>query len=262
MNVIRGRVLRIYPNKEQIEKIENNFGACRFIYNHFLDIYLKNREPINLYSAYKEIAAIKNEKKYDWLIKADSVSLRESVKNLQNAITRYEKRLSGKPKRKRKKNDKHSYRTVCNNGNIKFKDGMLRLPKLGAVKFSGYDTLTCKILSATIKREDGMYYCSLCTAEDIAQKENLGGEYELRKIYIPEHLTEPIFSIECGDKDRDDENKMNDYLHKVSTNICRENKKICIKEYEDQILPESYYNKLIRMIEYKSAVYNNDIIRA
>ena len=35
--IIKGYKIRLYPNKQQEELINKNFGCCRFIYNYFLN---------------------------------------------------------------------------------------------------------------------------------------------------------------------------------------------------------------------------------
>ncbi len=39
INIIRGYIFRLYPNKEQKILIEKSFGCSRFIYNYFLNKY-------------------------------------------------------------------------------------------------------------------------------------------------------------------------------------------------------------------------------
>jgi len=48
MIVKRAYRFRLYPNKEQEQVLARQFGACRFVYNHFL------RARIDYYLAHKD----------------------------------------------------------------------------------------------------------------------------------------------------------------------------------------------------------------
>ena len=41
MQILKGYVFRLYPNKEQAELINKTIGCSRFIYNYFLDDKIK-----------------------------------------------------------------------------------------------------------------------------------------------------------------------------------------------------------------------------
>jgi len=44
--------IRLYPNKEQREKISQHFGSCRLVYNLFLDEKIKAYKLGNNLSVY------------------------------------------------------------------------------------------------------------------------------------------------------------------------------------------------------------------
>ncbi|MGC8515785.1 MAG: helix-turn-helix domain-containing protein [Thermoplasmata archaeon] len=39
--MIKALKVRLYPNGEQTVLLEKHFGACRFVWNHFLDVMSK-----------------------------------------------------------------------------------------------------------------------------------------------------------------------------------------------------------------------------
>lgn len=91
---------RIIPNKEQEELINKNIGCVRFVFNHFL-AQSKNDK----YLSYSKFAAQlpKLKKEYNWLKEVDSISLQQSLKDLDKAFKRFFKGLGGFPKFKSKK---------------------------------------------------------------------------------------------------------------------------------------------------------------
>lgn len=96
---------KIVPNKKQKELINKNIGCTRFVFNHFLAKAKDDKyQSYNKCSA--ELTSLKNE--YFWLREVDSISLQQSLKNLDKAFKRFFKGLAGFPKFKSKKNKKQS----------------------------------------------------------------------------------------------------------------------------------------------------------
>ena len=163
---------RLYPDKEQIELINKTFGSCRYVYNHYLD-KMKNNGYV---SAYTNIKDYTSTLKYDaiFLQEIDSIVIRKSLFNLDNAYKKLFNKTGGYPKFKSKYN-KNSYNTTAVYNNYKDKEycnieldltnRQIKLPKLKWVKIRGYrntDNINGKIKSATISREaNGKYYVSV-----------------------------------------------------------------------------------------------------
>jgi putative transposase len=84
------------------------------------------------------------------LREVDSISLQQSLKDLDKAFKSFFKGLGGFPKFKSKKNNKQSYRTQyfkssSGNESIEIKDNKIKLPKLSWVKFRKSREVTGKI---------------------------------------------------------------------------------------------------------------------
>jgi putative transposase len=135
----RGNLYRIYPNKEQKILLEKHFGACRFIYNRFLNIrqtmYSKFRISINR----SYLDNLLSDKKggylkelYPWLKEINSQSLQQANKNLDNAYTRFFKGLGGYPQKKKKK-DNNSFQ-VPQHYKINFSTSEIFVPIVGWIK--------------------------------------------------------------------------------------------------------------------------------
>lgn len=161
---------KIYPNKKQQELIQKTFGCTRFVYNHFLDIRIKeyedNKKSVSYNDTSKMLTSLKKE--LEWLKEPDKDSLQKSLKDLDMAYQKFFKEHSGFPKFKSKKDRHKSYRTSCTNNNIQFCDKHIKLPKLGMIKIRDKQIPQGRILNATISQEpNGHYYCSLCCTDVI-----------------------------------------------------------------------------------------------
>lgn len=111
---------------------------------------------------------MKNEEKTSWLKDVDSIALQSSVKNLSDSFTRFFKKQNNKPKFKRKNTALQSYTTKNVNGNIATIESMIKLPKLGMVKFAKSQEIKGRILSATIRKNaTGNFFVSILCEEEI-----------------------------------------------------------------------------------------------
>ena len=163
---------RIYPNEEQKILLNKSFGCARFVYNYYLNLSIKDGYKNS--NAY--IKDYVNELKYEYpfLTEIDSIIIRQSIFNLDNAYQRFFKNNFGTPKFK-SKFDKNSYTTSAVYRNYKDKKycnieldltkKRIKLPKLKWLNIKGYRNLkyiSGRIISATISREsNGKYYVSV-----------------------------------------------------------------------------------------------------
>ena len=170
--VSKGLEVRLYPDEDMVQVLEQNIGNARFTWNRLLDEYQKT------YSWFKQhgYATLKCnmttfntmlnmlKKEYDFLKLSESSSLQQVFRDLINAFNKFFKENAGYPRFKSKKNPKQSFR-IQNNHNIKFKNNVVVFPKIGSIYFktskkykkilTSNDT---KINNVTIKRHNGKYY--------------------------------------------------------------------------------------------------------
>ena len=169
---------RIYPNKKQQEIIAKTFGCCRFVYNKYLakriDMYEQNKETFSYVQCANDMKKLKLE--LEWLKEVDSTALQSSLKDLDIAYQKFLKENSGYPKFKSKKTHRFSYKSKCVNGNIKYCDRYIKIPKLGMVKTKNKLIPQGRILNATVSQEpSGKYFVSLsCTDVDIESFDRTG----------------------------------------------------------------------------------------
>lgn len=155
--------VRVYPTEEQQVLLEKTFGANRFVYNYFLNLKIKLYEFYKINLSYNHSSKVMTElkKHKSWLKDVDSVSLQQTLRNLDRAYQRF---FSGRGKYpKFKKQDKNSYRT---NHHIKINNRYITVPKVGMLRFrDNYKLEECNILkiyNITIsKTTSGKYFASI-----------------------------------------------------------------------------------------------------
>ena len=213
--------IRIYPSVEQIQIIEKTFGACRFIYNNYLqersEFYIKNILPIKktltkkeqseIYKTFKRTSDKEYSKKYPWMKETSSSARHEACRHLDSAYSRFfdnckkkrkvgkKKNLYGFPQFKSKKDSHQSYSDRITGFN--FFSKIITIPKCGKVRFSHSDLpkwwefKTKMNGSVTISRSaSGKYYASiLFTVENVNfkvenRKGTIGLDFSPSEFYI------------------------------------------------------------------------------
>lgn len=158
--------IRIFPNQEQQNFLDAQFGAVRFIYNRALHIksHYYKKKGINL-SPTKELKALisvaKKHAKYEWLKQFDSISLQESTRNLKKAFDNFfsPEMESRYPQFKRKQGKQSSYHCM----NIDCDSESIKIPKLKSrIKAKVHRPIEGVLKSITLsKAPTGKYYASL-----------------------------------------------------------------------------------------------------
>ena len=182
MKIYKAYKFRMYPDECTKSKLNSFMGTSRFIYNHYLELKDKYYNELNInYNISDMKKDIKNlENEYPWLKDIDSMASRNTLDDLNRSYTNFFQKRSSHPKFKCK-NNHDTYRTTAIRGsyngkeysNIKvdLENKMIKLPRLDSIKIRGYRNLKIfddkKILNATVSKEAGKYYVSVCTEEDI-----------------------------------------------------------------------------------------------
>lgn len=276
---------RIYPNEKQRELIAKTFGCARFVYNYYLDkkikLYKETKQSIGFYACCLDLTLLKKET--EWLKEVDKFSLQNSLRNLDVAYQKFFKEHSGYPKFKSKHDNRKSYRTTFTNNNIEFRDGYIKLPKLGLVKFRDKQIPKGRILNATITQvPSGKYYCSICCTDvviddlpktgsvvgvDLGLKDFLitsnGGKVSNPK-YLSKSLNklaklQRVLSRKPNESNRRNKarikvarhyekitNQRQDFLKKLSTKLIREKDIIALEDLQVKNMEQNH--KLARSI--------------
>ena len=183
--------VRIYPTQEQQVLLEKTFGANRFVYNYFLNLKSKLYEFYKIRLSYTNSSKVMTElkKQKTWLKEVDSVSLQQTLRDLDSSYQNFFNGRGKYPKFK-KKQDKNSYRT---NHHIKIDNQYITIPKIGLLGFrDNYnleDKNILKIYNVTIsKSSSGKYYASISAEANIEHFErtnqNVGIDLGLKDFTI------------------------------------------------------------------------------
>lgn len=106
--MLRAIKVRLYPNKEQEQKINKTLGCYRFVYNHMLSLKQEayNRDKTNLglceLSKYFHGTLLKDEQ-YDWLKEQNTKVSHQAMMQMLSAYDNFFKQHRGFPKFKSKK---------------------------------------------------------------------------------------------------------------------------------------------------------------
>lgn len=175
--ILRAYKYRIYPNKQQQEQINKTIGCCRFVYNYYLnkkiELYQSEQKSLGYNACANDLKNLKSQ--YPWLKDVDSISLQQTLKDLDSAYQNFFRNIKkgtapGFPKFKSKKNPKQSYRTQNVNNNISITNNKIKMPKLGYIKFANSRDFGGKITSCTIsKTNTGKYFVSVLVSEEIQE---------------------------------------------------------------------------------------------
>ena len=268
LSMMKAYKFRLYPTKEQETLIAKSIGCNRFVYNHFL---AKRKEAYEEYDAminYNGCSALltKLKKEFPWLKEPDSTSLQSTLKDLDFAYQKFFKEKKGYPKFKSKKNPVQSYTSKCNNSSIRIEDNIIKLPKLGLVKFAKSREVDGQIISATVRRNpSGKYFVAVLLDVEIQQlpsvNQSVGVDLGIKDFAIlstGEKIANPKYyrklerklaklqrSLSRKTKGSNNRNKTRiklarhhekiancrrDFLHKLSTKLICDNQTICLED--------------------------------
>ena len=249
---------RIYPNKEQGILFAKHFGACRFVFNHYLnkskETYLEDKKSLNYYDNAKDLTEFKKDENYNWLKEINSQSLQSSLRNLDTAYGKFFRKQSLFPRFK-SKYDRQSFKipqfvSIENNKLIipKFKDGIemnLHRKIEGTIQFATisksttgkyYASITCEVdykpfdkTGSIVGIDTGIK--DLAILSDGKTYENIKTlKKNLKKVkYNQRQLSKKVKGSSSRNKQKQKlaivhekiSNIRKDYLHKVSTEIVK-----------------------------------------
>ena len=180
----RAYKVELKPAKQQIQKINQSLGVCRWLYNSYI---AKNK---SLYQDFKDgkidkkkafMSAndfdkyINNEVKildeYRWINDCGSKARKQSVCNAELAFKKFFKGETQFPRFKKKgKSEDGLYFPKNNKTDWKIERHRINIPTLKWVRIKefGYIPTDAKVISGTVTQQAGRYYVSvICEAEEI-----------------------------------------------------------------------------------------------
>ena len=296
---------RIYPTEPQKELIAKHISHSRYVYNLALETknaaYISAKHNYSAFDLVKQLPELKKE--LPWLKEVNSQSLQQSIQNMDIAFKKFFKG-SGFPKFKSKHKGKQSFSIPQN---VIVENDLLIIPKFKeGIKMSLHRPTKGTIKSATISvTPTGKYFVSvLCdTKEEIPTKVQIkesttigidlgikdfaitseGEVFEnpkyLRKSQSKLKYVQRKYSKYKGKRTKKKlaklhenvVNKRKDFLHKVSTQLIRENQTIAIETLAvknmvsnhnlAQAISDASWSTFVSMLEYKADWYGKNILR-
>lgn len=264
--MIKAYSYRIYPNQKQIEMFVNHFGCVRYVYNYGLgrkiEEYEKTGKSPSCFDLMKEVTKLK--KDLPWLSKVNSQSLQVSLRNLDNAYTKFFKEHKGFPNFK----NKNSQQSFSCPQLVKLNEKYLSIPKIKDIKCIVSRKFEGKIKTTTIKKTTtGKYFVSILVdngkklPKKLKIKKSIGIDLGIKsfatistgeKVNNPRHLNKSLGRLKVlqrrlskkqkGSKNRDKAkykvalihekitNQRKDFLNKLSTRLVSENQAICLED--------------------------------
>lgn len=264
----KGIKFRIYPNREQQNLINQTLGCCRLIYNRGLAMRkeaYENGQKIGYSQTSAMLTELKKCEDFAFLKEVDSISLQQSLRDLDRGFTNFFQKRAAHPTFKSKHNRHQSYRTINQGDNIRIVGKYIKLPKLGLVKIR-QSMEVGKINNVTIEHTPtGKYFAVLNVEFEPQPRPNNGGmigiDVGIKEFYSdsngnvvanPKYLEQSMRKLireqrkqsrkQKGSNNRNKQrvkvakvhekitNQRNDFLQKQSTMLIRENQTICIEE--------------------------------
>lgn len=277
---------RIYPNQDQQQKFSRIFGCCRFVYNKFLaeseEAYIKGEKFKSTYDNQKALTLLKKDPEFAFLKSADSQALNQALANLGAAYDRFFKKLSYRPRFKKKTNSQ-SYTTFVTNNpkTLKIKSNRIYIPKAGWVKIKQHRDIDGRITSGTISKTcSGKYFISLHAADCFTSEmpktgKEIGFDLGISSLLVdqkgnsienPQHINKTLRRIKKAQRKLSKKtrgssnyqkqrikvarlheqvaNQRKDFLHKLSHNIVKNHDFIAAEDLNVKDMLESEFAKM------------------
>jgi putative transposase len=164
---------RLYPNTEQRQALDRQFGCARFVYNYFLrqrmDHYTvhqgEKKQGLNYQDTARMLTALKYQPEYVRLQEVNSQSLQVALRDLDTAYVNFFAGRAKFPKFKCRR-DKQSF-GVPQHFTLDAEQGRLIIPKLAPLKIVLHRPVVGTLQNVRISRSpSGRYFASiLCEVE-------------------------------------------------------------------------------------------------
>ena len=161
MIVQKALKFRIYPNRSQQAELAKQFGAVRFVYNHYRAVregfYIDTGTGLNYNDCAMDLADILKVD-YPWLKEADSQTLQQALKDLDKAYKNFFEGRAAYPNF----HSKHDKQSIRYPQRFKVKDKRVYLPKVGWVKCVFHQPIEGVMKNCTVsKTKSGRYFISI-----------------------------------------------------------------------------------------------------
>ena len=302
---------RLYPNKTQAEKINQSIGVCRLVYNLALDVkitaYKSAGVNLTAYDIQKQLIELKVA--YPWMGEVSRRSLDDSIARIDVAFKNFF-RGQGFPVFKRRKSG-GSFQCSGDKRKIDWQNATLSIPKIYNIPIVLSRPFSGQIRTVTIRRTPtGKYFATILVKTEekdnplLEKKNAIGIDLGIshfaalstgRKIDNPKFLRSSIERLKIlqyraskkkkGSKNHKKAlrkvavvherifNRRNDFLHKLSTELIRDNQTdtICVESLAvsnmvqnknlSQAISDAGWYEFVRQLEYKAKWHAKNLIK-
>ncbi|MGU3368985.1 RNA-guided endonuclease InsQ/TnpB family protein [Bacillus mycoides] len=174
----RAYFIEIKPTNEQIKKINQTIGVCRYVYNLYIsknkEIYETEGKFLSGYDFSKWLNNVYTKECSQWIKKVSSKAIKQAIMNGDKAFKRFFKGLSKFPRyKKKKKQDVKCYFPKNNKTDWTVERHRVKVPTIGWMRLKEYGYIPKNVIvkSGTIGKRAGRYFVSLlCELEEIKTK--------------------------------------------------------------------------------------------
>ena len=169
---------RIYPNKIQIDFLNKQFGAVRFIYNYFLNQrdtqFKETGKSDSYYAQTKALKLMKRQEEFKWLKEINSQTCQQALQCLDAAYLKFFRKETAFPRFKKKKN----YQSFCVPQHFKILEKGIIIPKLKSqIKCKFHREIIGEVKSLTISKTlTGKYFVSILVEQKNEYKQTSEGK--------------------------------------------------------------------------------------
>lgn len=142
--MIKSKIIRLFPTKEQEQKLWRHVGASRFIWNYMLALQIKRYESgekhLSAFGMNYLLTELKKTEELSWLNEISADSPRRVCADLAKAYDDFFKKGKGFPKFKSRKKAKPSFPLRDSVGKVWFSEHVVTIPVIGKVAYkTNYD---------------------------------------------------------------------------------------------------------------------------
>ena len=275
-----------------------------------IEAYMKDKGRISFVQLCAMLTDLKKEEQYSWLREVSNECLQQSLRNLDAAFTRFFREKKGFPKFKSKNRSRQSYKAISS-VHVDQERRRIKLPKIGWVKYGNNRKFEGDVRSVTVSvTPSGKYHVSVLVddGKEIPEKlpvtfdTTIGIDMGIKDFAVcsngdtyenPGHLIKAEQRLRTLQKRlsrkkkgsnrrnrarmilaRQHEkvaNRRQDYLHKISTKIVRENQAIVVEDLNTKGMMKNHrlskaigacgWSTFFKMLEYKCERQGKTFIR-